>query len=173
MGDDVLAIFETDATPDEKLDALMPALARALDCERCVMYLRDPATDRGRALHRWASKPEFELRREDRGWQPNPATLLDDDPMFAEAMRNPEALFIDDIGKADPALVNAAYEIEHFGHQALVHAPVWHDGEMYGILEPSAMTRPRTWSADDRALVAEVQRKIGPVVASFVRADAK
>jgi GAF domain-containing protein len=172
MREDVLAIFERDGTPGEILDALMPAFARALNCERCVMFLRDPKTDRGRALHRWAAKPEFALRREDRGWEPMPATLLDDDPMYAEAMVNPEALYIEDIETADPALLNVAYEREHFGHRALVHAPVWHKGEMYGVLEPSSMTEPRKWSDADRALVAAVQASIGPVVAAFVRADA-
>jgi GAF domain-containing protein len=172
MNDDIRAILESDATPDEKLTALMPVFARALDCERCVMFLRDPKTNRGRAVHRWAAKPEFALRRDDRGWEPMPATLLDDDPMYAEAMANPEALYIDDIETADPALVNTAYEKEHFGHCGLVHAPVYHQGEMYGVLEPSSMTKPRAWTPADRALVAAVQARIGPVVAAFVRADA-
>ncbi|MEX2201517.1 MAG: GAF domain-containing protein [Dongiaceae bacterium] len=172
MNDEIRAILDGAATPDEKLRALMPAFARALNCERCVMFLRDPETNRGRAVHRWAAAPAFELRRADRGWEAMPATLLDDDPMYAEAMVNPEALYIEDIETAGPALLNAAYEREHFGHRALVHAPVWHEGKMYGILEPSSMTEPRIWSAADKALVAAVQARIGPVVAAFVRADA-
>lgn len=172
MNDDIRAILESRATPDEKLTALMPAFARALNCERCVMFLRDPKTGRGRAVHRWTSKPEFALRREDRGWEPMPTTLLDDDPMYAEAMVNPEALYIEDIETAGPALLNVAFEREHFGHRALVHAPVWHEGEMYGVLEPSSMTEPRVWSIADKALVAAVQKKFGPIVAAFVRADA-
>jgi GAF domain-containing protein len=172
MSDDIRAILASDATADQKLTALMPALAKALNCERCVMFLRDPKTHRGRAVHRWAAKPEFALRREDRGWELMPATLLDDDPMYAEAMTNPEALYIDDIETADPALVNTAYEKEHFGHCGLVHAPVYHQGEMYGVLEPSSMMKPRKWSDADRALVAAVQARIGPVVAAFVKADA-
>ncbi|MEX0809669.1 MAG: GAF domain-containing protein [Dongiaceae bacterium] len=172
MRDDVLAILDSDRTPDEKLTALMPALAKALNCERCVMFLRDPKTHRGRAVHRWAALPEFTLRREDRGWELMPATLVDDDPMYAEAMRNPEALYIDDIETADPALVNTAYEKEHFGHCGLVHAPVYHQGEMYGVLEPSSMAKPRVWSNADKALIAAVQARIAPVVAAFVKEDA-
>jgi GAF domain-containing protein len=173
MRDDVLAILERKSTPDEMLTALMPALARALDCERCIMFLRDPKTNRGRAVHRWASKPAFALQREDRGWQPNPPNLADDDPMYAEALVNPEALYIDDIETAGPAILDLDYERKYFGHRALVHAPVYHEGEMYGVLEPSSMVKPRKWSAADKALIAAVQKKLGPIVAAFVREDAK
>ena len=172
MNDEIRTILESGLTPDEKLTALMPAFARALNCERCVMFLRDPETHRGRAVHRWAATPAYALRREDRGWEPMPATILDDDPMYAEAMVNPEALYIEDIETAAPALLNAAYEREHFGHRALVHAPIWHEGEMYGVLEPSSMVKPRKWNTADRALVAAVQERIAPVVAAFVKADA-
>jgi GAF domain-containing protein len=173
MRDDVLEILGSGGTPDEILTALMPALARALNCERCVMFLRDPKTNRGRAVHRWASKPAFELRREDRGWQPNPPNLADEDPMYGEALVNPEALYIEDIETAGPAVLDVAYERKYFRHRALVHAPVYHEGELYGVLEPSAMEQPRRWTAADKALIAAVQKRLGPVVAAFVREDAK
>jgi len=171
MHDAVMAVLETDETPGDKLQALMPALARALGCERCVLFLTDPETNRGRAVHRWASKPEFELQRPDDGWQALPSTLADDDPMYAEARRNPAALYIEDIETADPALVNTGYEREHFRHRALVHAPIYHKGKFYGVLEPSAMEEPRRWSASDRALIEAMQEKIGPIVAEFIRID--
>jgi len=173
MSDDVMAVFEQDAAPGDILQALMPALARALDCDRCLLFLRDPKTDRTRCAHRWAAEPDFALQRADDGWTPLPPTLLEDDPMYAEAMVNPDALFIDDVETADPDLVNGDYETEHFGHRALVHAPVYHDGEMYGILEPCVMDAPRAWSTADKALVAQVQAKLGPVAAAFVEADAR
>ena len=38
-----------------------------------------------------------------------------DDPMFAEALRNPEALYIEDVEAASPELLSAEYELENFG----------------------------------------------------------
>ncbi len=173
MRDEVMAIFDWTATPDETLKALMPAFAKALNCERCIMFLRDPKTDRGRAVHRWHSKPEFALDRADRGWQPNPPNLAEEDPMYGEALVNPEALYIEDIETAGPAVLDLDYERKYFGHRALVHAPIFHKGELYGVLEPSSMVKPKKWNAADKALVADVQKKLGPIVAEFVKRDAK
>ena len=172
MRDEVMAIFDRKATPDETLTALMSAFAKALDCERCIMFLRDPKTDRGRAVHRWHSKPEFALDRPDRGWKPNPPDLAKEDPMYGEALVNPEALYIEDIETAGPSVLDVEYERKYFGHRALVHAPIFHKGELYGVLEPSSMVKPKKWSAADKALVADVQKKLGPIVAAFVQQDA-
>ena len=171
MSDEVMAILDSDASPHEILTALMPALARALGCERCIMFLRDPKTDKGRAVHRWASRPDYALRREDRGWQANPPDLVAKDPMYAQALVDPTALYIDDIETAGPDVLDVTFEREEFRHRALVHAPVYHEGEMYGVLEPSSIVEPRKWTDADRRLIAEVQDKIDPIVAAFVKED--
>jgi len=171
MTNDLLTLLDSDAEPDALLAALMPALGIALDCDRCVLFLRDPHSRRARALHRWQRKPEYAIGRDDDGWRREPDSLVDDDPMFAEALRNPAALFIEDVLTADRSLVNGPYEVEHFGHRALVHAPIYHDGLMYGILEPCVMGQPRTWSKSDRDTVALVQARIGPVAAVYVVAN--
>jgi GAF domain-containing protein len=168
MTDDLLTLLNSDAAPDDLLADLMPALGEALACDRCVLFLRDPHSGRSRATHAWQCKPEYALAREDKGWREEPPSLVEDDPMFAEALRNPVALFIEDIETADPALVNRDYEREHFQHRALVHAPLYHEGLMYGILEPCVMAAPRVWSAADRELIASVQAKIAPAAAAYV-----
>ncbi len=171
MTEKITKLFNADTTPHETLSALIPALGEALACDRCLLFLRHPGTGMSRMTHGWTAKPEYALQREDHGWQPQSPTLIHDDPMFAEALRNPEALFIDDIENADPALVDASYELKHFGHRALVHAPIYHDGGMYGILEPCVFARSRHWSDADRALVAGVQEKISPIVAAYVHEE--
>jgi hypothetical protein len=65
-------------------------------------------------------------------------------------------------------LVDAAYELKHFRHRALVHAPLYHVGLMYGILEPCVMETARLWSAGNRETIALVQRKISPLAAAYV-----
>ena len=173
MTNDMLALLDSDAEPDALLGALMPALGIALDCDRCVLFLRDPHSRRARAPHRWQRKPEYALARADDGWHEEPDSLDDDDPMFAEALRNPAALFIEDVLTADRSRVNGPYEVEHFGHRALVHAPIYHDGLMYGILEPCVMGQPRAWSQSDRDTVALVQARIGPAAAAYVAANGR
>ncbi len=168
MTDELKALLESDAAPDELLGALMPALSKALLCDRCVLFLRDPHTRKSRATHAWARLPEFALARDEAGWVVEPESLPTEDPMFGEALGSPEALYIEDVTTADPALVNAEYELEHFKHRALVHAPIYHDGLMYGILEPCVIVAPRVWSAADRETVAIVQQRIAPAVAVYV-----
>lgn len=168
MTDDLMLLLNSDAAPDEVLGDLMPALGQALVCDRCILFLRDPHGGRTRATHAWQRKPEYALAREDKGWQEPSPTLEADDPMFAEALRNSTALFIEDVTCADPALVNRDYELKYFGHRALVHAPLYHDGLMYGVLEPCVMEKPRVWSAADREIVAMVQTRIAATVAIYV-----
>ena len=101
MANDLLALLDSDAEPDALLDALMPALGIALDCDRCVLFLREPISRQARAPHHWQRKPEFALTRADDGWQVEPDGLVDDDPMFELALRDPAALYIDDVLPAD------------------------------------------------------------------------
>ena len=77
--------------------------------------------------------------------------------MFAEALRSPVALYIEDVTTADPSLVNREYELKYFRHRALVHAPLYHEGLMYGVLEPCVMEAARLWSSADREMIAMVQ----------------
>jgi len=168
MDQDLIALLDGWDDRDDPFGDLMAVLGKSLDCDRCLLFLRQPATGLSRMTHGWSKKPQFELARDDRGWQPEPASLVADDPMFAEALRNPNALYIDDIKTADPALVNAAYELENFGHRALIHAPIYHDGQMYGILEPCVFGAPRRWNDRDRNTVDFVQDRIAPLVARYV-----
>ncbi len=171
MTDDLRALLDGDAAPDALLGALMAALCEALDCDRCALFLRDPRSRLSRMTHVWQRRPEYALAREGSDWREESASLVEDDPMFAEALRNPAALYIEDVLSADPALVNGPYEVEHFGHRALVHAPLYHDGLMYGILEPCVMGAPRAWSDADRAIVTEVQERVAPAAAAYVAAN--
>lgn len=168
MTGDLLALLNGDAAPEALLSELMPALGAALACDRCVLFLRHPQTRLARATHAWQRKPEYALAREDKGWREERSSLARDDPMFAEALRNPAALFIEDVTTADASVLNRDYEIEHFRHRALVHAPLHHEGLLYGILEPCVMEAPRAWTAADRELIATVQPRIAPAAAAYV-----
>lgn len=168
MPDDLHTLLNSDATPDKLLGDLMQVVCNALDCDRCVLYLRDPHTRLSGATHAWERKPEYALSRDNYDWQEEPPSLVEDDPMFAEALRSPVALFIEDVTNADPSLVNREYELKYFRHRALVHAPLYHEELMYGIFEPSVMEAPRAWSSFDREIIAMIQARIAPVAARYV-----
>lgn len=168
MIDEPLALLDGRTEADEALANLMPAVGRALKCDRCVLFLREPMSRRSRATHAWQRRPEYALARPDRGWQLESPSLPDIDPMFAEALRNPEALFIEDVMTANSSLLNRDYELEHFGHRALVHAPLHHDGLLYGVLEPCVMAAPRCWSVAEREFVARLQARLAPLAVAYV-----
>jgi hypothetical protein len=113
--------------------------------------------------------PDWAFGRRWSGWQPLSPTLAQEDPMFALALRDPEALYIDDVLAADPALVNGPYEVENFRHRGLIHAPLMADGLLWGILEPCVIQAPRHWTACDRAVTAWVQQRLTPLAIRYVR----
>ena len=158
---------------DATLARLIPAYGAALGCDRVLLFLRDPISTRNSMTHSWyrePGNPETAWADSRLDWPTMSPTLLTDDPMFAEALRNPEALYIEDVESAPAELLSAEYELEHFGHRALIHAPLYHDAAMWGILEPCTFgPTPRVWSEEDRALTSLVQSKIGRAVADYVR----
>ena len=168
MTEDLDALLASGATTDALLDRLPAAFAAAIDCDRCILFLRDPHTRRARATHAWQRKSEYALARDRDGWQIENPSLPDDDPMFALALRDPAALYIEDVLTAEQTLVNGPYEVANFGHRALIHAPLYHDELMYGIFEPCMIGEARAWSDADRAATALVQEKIAPAVADYV-----
>jgi len=167
--EDLRKLFAGKRPLDAMFHRLMELYGRAVSADRCLLFLYEPERHLARNTHAWQRKPEWALGRPDKAWSPISESLPQKDPLFAEALINPEALYIDDIETADPALVNAAYERESFGHKALIHAPLMADGSLWGILEPCTMEAPRQWTASDRAVTAWVQQKLTPLAIRYVR----
>ena len=163
----------SDASPDAKLGALMPIYAQALGgCQRCILYCRQPELGRANTTHAWWSdaKPEYAVTWEswftDEWVDEGPPNA--EDPLYTAAMSDPTAVFIGDIENDPSGLVNLEFEKRVFKHAALIHAPIYFEGKFYGILEPSFFGEPHPWSAEDRAITAWVQQKLGPIVAAYV-----
>ena len=159
---------ESDAGFDERLGALMRLYAEAIDCPRCCLFLREPSQGKSRHTHGWWIDERYAIDRKSE-WTAE-GNIAEEDPMYREAMVNPEALYIDDIETAPPSLLNVEFERKHFGHRALIHAPVYHQGEFYGILEPCVFDAPRRWTDADRAITAWAQAQIAPLAAEYVAA---
>lgn len=85
------------------------------------------------------------------------------------AFRTPEAVFIEDIETANIEVVDVTYEREAFGHRALIHAPIYYNNQLYGILEPCVFGYPREWTDDDRAVINFVQPRAAIVALNYLQ----
>lgn len=162
----IAQLFTTASNPDQLLTKLMPALCHELACDRCFLYLRNPDTRNSQITHCYSVDSQWpDLRGAPKI---EPADVGTQDPLMAIAFRTPEAVFVDDIETAGPEVVNLDYEREEFGHRALIHAPIYYEGKLLGILEPCVFEEPREWTEGDRALTAAVQEKLSPVVMEYL-----
>lgn len=155
-------------TTDQICTDLMPALCQLLDCDRCFLYVRHPKTGQGRITHCYSRSPEY-ANLTGSGWIEE-GDVAAKDPLMAIAFRTPEAVFVEDIETAGAEVVNLDYERDGFGHRALIHAPIYHDGEVYGILEPCVFGQPRDWTEGDRQITALVQEKLGNLILDLLPA---
>lgn len=164
---EVLKAVFTESELDAVFTRLMPALGEVLKCDRCFLYLRDPQRSQGRVTHCWSHKVDADLTGSSWIEEEN---IAEKDPLMTIAFLTPEAVFVEDIETATPDVVNLEYERESFGHRALIHAPLYFDGLLYGILEPCVFGEPRCWTASDRTVIVQVQEQLSPLVASYIRA---
>ncbi|MGB3492575.1 MAG: GAF domain-containing protein [Elainellaceae cyanobacterium] len=163
-----LAVAASD--PDTALTNAMELLCQLLACDRCFLYLRDPDTRQGRVTHcysidiRWADLRGAAWIESD--------NIETKDPLMAIAFRTAEPVFVEDIETASADVINLDYERKEFGHRALVHAPIYGDGRLIGILEPCMFEQPREWTEADRELVAIAQEALTPIVLSYLESTA-
>ncbi len=159
-------IFAIEQDPNALFTALMPTLCETLSCDRCFLYLRNPKTTQGAITHCYSRSAEFAdltgLTFIEEG------EIAANDPLMALAFRTPEAVFVDDIETVSEAVVNVVYEREAFGHRALIHAPIYHEGQLYGILEPCVFKHSREWTSYDRSIIDLVQQRSAPVAFQYL-----
>lgn len=159
-------IFTAYLDPDAIFAALLPALCEVLDCDRCFFYFRNPHTHEGTITHCYRRDPKWDdLTSPD--WKPE-GNIIDIDPLFAIAFKTPESVYVDDIETAGPEVVNLEFEQQDYKHRALIHTPIYHDGLMYGILEPCVFDHPRVWTESDRQIIDLLQEKLGPLAVDYL-----
>jgi GAF domain-containing protein len=155
-------IWASENQADAICTALMPALCQALECDRCFLYLRHPQTGQGRITHCYSRSSDYPNLTG--GTWIEEGDVSAKDPLMAIAFRTSEAVFVEDIETASEDVVNVVYEREGFGHRALIHAPIYYEGQLYGILEPCIFGHPRVWTERDRQITALVQEKLGDLI---------
>jgi GAF domain-containing protein len=154
-------------TPEAILSELMPAIGEYLACDRCFVYLRNPQTRWGGVPFCWRKNPDLpEIYNEH--WQLEPESLASEDPMFAAALNAEPSIFVEDVSASDDRILNRQFEAENFGHRALIHAHLCHDGQLWGVLQPCIFDRPRHWTQVERATIDLLVTKITPIAVRYV-----
>ncbi|MDO1445828.1 GAF domain-containing protein [Rhodocytophaga aerolata] len=168
LPEEIKNLLESHQPPEVLLHNLMPLVAQTLQADRCFIHAHNPALGVGRIAFCWckdASIPNV-LQHE---WTPDTATLPQEDPLFAAALRTDPSIYIEDVTTADPGVLNQDFENKTFGHRALIHAHLVLEGNLWGILQPAIFGKPRTWTNQDRAFIETLLPHVAPVVQAFVQ----
>ncbi|NJR38834.1 MAG: GAF domain-containing protein [Leptolyngbyaceae cyanobacterium CSU_1_4] len=158
------AVFASHAEPEALFEALLPAVCKVLQTDRCFLVIRQPSTRLSRVFC-WQRSPQFPDLTTHR-WQPE-EPWENDDPMFAAALRAAPSIFVEDVETARATVLNLEFERVNFGHRALIHAHICQDGTLHGILQPCIFGQPRIWSETDRQIVARVIEQVKPLVVQY------
>lgn len=166
------AIFQTSDKADVILPVVVTLIGETLECDRCFLYLRDPATRMGKVPFCWRRHdhiPEVW----DADWKLEPPSLSTEDPMFAAALQTAPSIYVDDVEVASPNVLNRQLEQEHFGHRALIHAHLCQDGQLWGVLQPSVFGHPRQWTSRDRQRMTSVEQAIVPFAIAYIQTETR
>jgi GAF domain-containing protein len=163
----IQSILQSDSDAATIFSQLLPVLGNTLQCDRIFLYLRNPKTRFGKATHCWRRNGEFpEILDPD--WKPEPASLEQEDPMFAAALRAEPSIFVEDVEVASPHTLNRTFEQENFGHRALIHAHLCRNEMLWGVLQPCIFGQSRVWTEVDRQIVNQVVEAIIPIAIDAV-----
>ncbi|RSK34626.1 GAF domain-containing protein [Hymenobacter metallilatus] len=159
------------ATSDEAgIAEVLRLVGEYLRADRCFLYVRDPALGRGRIAFSWRRTAAVSDPRHD--WQDDTTDLPRQDPLFRAALAARPSVYVQDVETAPPTVLNRAFEHETFGHRALIHAHITHNGQLWGILQPCVFGHPRTWTPTEQAAVESVLPELVPIIRRYMRAGA-
>jgi GAF domain-containing protein len=165
----IQSILENYSEPESIFTVLLPVVGEVLQCDRCFLYLRNPQTKFGKVAYCWRRSLEISDIT-DSDWKLEPASLPEEDPLFAAALRTHPSIYVEDVETANPEVVNKEFERKNFGHRALIHAHLCQDGQLWGILQPAVFGQKRVWSAFDHAVVTQLESKLTPLAIAYIKA---
>jgi GAF domain-containing protein len=171
LPDAIGGVLARDLEPESLFTELVPAVGEFLGCDRCFLYLRDPAALVGRVPFCWVRSSDIPVIY-DPEWKQEPTHLTRDDPMFAAAVHAKPSIFVEDVETADPRIVNSAFERTTFGHRALIHAHVCYNRQLWGVLQPCVFNQPRVWTIGEQQMINQLVSILAPTAVAYVRSKA-
>lgn len=139
-------------------------IGESLNVDRCVLCVRDPSKKRCRTAFVWRRNDSIPDDYFQQKWVEE-TSFINDDPLYQAALACQPSLYIPDVSKASPDILNQDFENSFFGHQALIHAHVVQDGQLWGVLEPAVFHSPREWTQREKMFVESLL----PILAEHVR----
>ncbi|GAB3337895.1 hypothetical protein GCM10027299_49500 [Larkinella ripae] len=168
------AIITAGPTPADTLDLVVQTVGKALNADRCFLYVRQPARGRGRTAFCWRkNKTITDKNTVQPDWQADTDTLPAQDPLIRAGLAGQPSVYVDDVETANPDVLNRQFERETFGHRALIHAHIQRDNQLWGILQPCMFGNPRHWTHEEKAPIEAILPLLQPVIAAFVEVDSK
>lgn len=167
----VLSTVFKQTDPEAIFTELLPVLGGLLQCDRIFLYLRHPDSRMGRTPFCWRQSETIPEIYDQQWFLEDPVQFELRDPLFTAALDGQPSIFVEDIETAESAILNREFEREQFGHRALVHAHLYNNQNLWGILEPSMFDQPRTWTELDRVLIDYTVAQCEPLAVSYVTAN--
>lgn len=162
-------VLDRYSDPDAVFRAILPRIGEVLQCDRCFLYLRNPQNKWAKVAYCWRRNQDIPDIT-DSHWRLDPESLPQEDPLFAAALRGDPSVYVEDIETASPEVVNQEFERQNFGHRALIHAHLYQNHQLWGILQPCVFGKKRVWSEFDRAFVTQLESKLTPLAVAYVKA---
>jgi len=167
LPEEITNLLYSQNAPEFILDKLLPLVVQTLEADRCFIHVHNPSLGIGRIAFCWCKNDSipYVIQKE---WTPDTATLPQEDPLFAAALRTEPSVFVEDVTTAAPSVLNREFEDKTFGHRALIHAHLVLDNKLWGILQPAIFGRPRHWSAADRTFIEALLPHVAPIVQRYI-----
>ena len=156
-------------SPETTLNQVVEQVGKALNADRCFLYVRQPTEQRGRIAFCWRKDDTIpDVIQPD--WQEaDSIDLPPEDPLFRAAITLRPSVYVDDVETAGPDVLNREFEHKTFGHRALIHAHITREGELWGILQPCMFGEPRCWTNEEKRQIEDILPQLQPVIEQFVR----
>lgn len=165
-------LIEAGHTPAHTLNQVVQIVGTALDADRCFLYVRQPDRGRGRTAFCWRRNPQIPDKNTIQpNWQPDTEELPTEDPLIRAGLSMKPSVYVDDVERAGPEVLNQQFERETFGHRALIHAHIQEGNQLWGILQPCMFGRARHWTEEEKAQIEAILPRLQPVIAAYVAVD--
>ncbi|WP_461062783.1 GAF domain-containing protein [Spirosoma horti] len=162
-------LIQAGHSPAHTLNQIVETVGRALDADRCFLYVRQPEQKRGRTAFYWRRSQEIPDKNIIQPtWQPDTDELPTEDPLIRAGLAMKPSVYVDDVELAGPDVLNQQFERETFGHRALIHAHIQRDNQLWGILQPCMFGRARHWTEEEKAQIEAILPQLQPLIAAYV-----
>jgi GAF domain-containing protein len=154
-------------TTEDILNRVIENIGETLNVDRCFLCVRDPSKERCRTPFVWRRSDSIAGDAFHGKWV-DESSFVDNDPLYRAALACQPSIYIADIEKASPEILNREFEDRYFGHRAFIHGHIIQDGRLWGTLEPCVFDHPRQWTETEQTFIETLLPLLADHVKKFV-----